>query len=74
MQRPRVIYMGTPSLRGAQPHPALAERPDLCTLVAVMTQPDRPAGRGRKMSPSAVKAAATARGLPVLDPSQNQNP
>lgn len=36
-------------------------------LPLVVTQPDRPAGRGRRMEPTAVKTAAAAHGLPVLD-------
>ena len=35
---------------------------------AVLTQPDRPAGRGRKPRPSPVKAVATEHGIPVLQP------
>ena len=34
----------------------------------VLTQPDRPQGRGRTLSPNAVKAAANAYGLPILQP------
>jgi len=37
-------------------------------VVAVLTGPDRPAGRGRQLQASAVKAAALAHGLPVLQP------
>lgn len=37
-------------------------------LVAVYTQPDRPAGRGQKVQPNAIKAWALARGLPVWQP------
>jgi len=37
-------------------------------VVAVLTQPDRPAGRGRKVTPSPVKVTAVAAGLPVLQP------
>lgn len=37
-------------------------------LVAVYTQPDRPAGRGRKLQPSAVKQWATLKNLPVFQP------
>jgi methionyl-tRNA formyltransferase len=36
--------------------------------VAVYTQPDRPAGRGRQLQPSPVKVEALARGLPVFQP------
>lgn len=37
-------------------------------LAAVVTQPDRPSGRGRKLTPSPVKAAAVEAGIPVLQP------
>src|SRR5688572_31515881 len=71
--RPRIIFMGTPAF--AVPSlTALAERPDLCELVAVVTQPDKPAGRGQKLQPSAVKIAAQARGLPVLQPTKMKSP
>ena len=60
----RIIFAGTPtfavpSLRAA------AARND---VVAVYTQPDRPAGRGREMQASPVKLEALQRGLPVLQP------
>ncbi len=37
-------------------------------VVGVVTQPDRPAGRGRQLQPSAVKVAAEAAGIPVYQP------
>ena len=37
-------------------------------VVAVVTQPDRPRGRGRRVSPSPVKSLAAERGIPVLEP------
>ena len=43
----------------------MAER---STVVAVVTQPDRPAGRGQKLVPTPVKAAARERGLAVYEP------
>lgn len=56
--------MGTPQF--AVPSlEALAERYE---IVAVVTQPDRPASRGRKLSAPAVKRAADPLGLPVLQP------
>lgn len=62
--RQRLIFMGTPPF--AVPSlEALAQRYD---IVAVVTQPDRPARRGRKMTASAVKRAALARGLPLMQP------
>lgn len=42
--------------------------------MAVLTQPDRPAGRGRRLAASPVKAAALAAGLPVLQPPTLRDP
>ncbi len=62
---PRLIFAGTPEF-------ALASLQALCTAghrpVGVLTRPDRPAGRGRRLTPSPVKAWAVAEGLPVLQP------
>jgi len=60
----RIVFAGTPefavpSLRAAARHHE---------VVAVYTQPDRPAGRGRGLTPSPVKLEAIARGIPVLQP------
>ncbi|GAB1388698.1 MAG: methionyl-tRNA formyltransferase [Rubrivivax sp.] len=61
----RVGFAGTPEFAGA----ALAAIADAGHTVAlVLTQPDRPAGRGMKLQASAVKVQAQARGLPVLQP------
>jgi len=46
----------------------LAERPDLCEVVGVFTQPDKRAGRGRKLTPCPIKVAADARGIPTYQP------
>lgn len=43
-------------------------------VVAVLTSPDRPAGRGRQLQASAVKLAALAHGLPVLQPTNLKDP
>ena len=43
-------------------------------VVAVVTGPDRPAGRGRQLHASAVKVAALAHGLPVLQPTNLKSP
>ena len=60
-----VVYAGTP--RFAVPAlEALSASPH--RLLAVLTQPDRPAGRGRAVRMGAVKSAATGLGLPVLQP------
>jgi len=61
----RLIYMGTPDF-AVPPLKRLSE--DGHRLLAVVTQPDRPRGRGRKLQPTPVKQAAAALGLPVLQP------
>jgi methionyl-tRNA formyltransferase len=61
----RIIFAGTPPFAAAALE-ALADAGHDIGLV--LTQPDRPAGRGMKLSPSAVKQAALARGLPVYQP------
>lgn len=63
----RIVFWGTPdfavpSLR------ALDE--EAFDVVAVVTRPDRPAGRGRKLTPSPVREAAESMGIPVLTPEQ----
>src|SRR4051812_41194117 len=69
----KILFMGTPAF--AVPSlAALAERPDLCEVVAVVTQPDRPSGRGRKVTASPVKIAAEARGIPTLSPTKLKVP
>lgn len=44
------------------------------TIVSVLTQPDRPAGRGMKLMPSAVKQEALRLGLPILQPASLKAP
>lgn len=61
----RIVFAGTPEFAVA-PLEALAD--SLHALVAVYTQPDRPAGRGRALTPSAVKQRAVQMNLPVLQP------
>ena len=61
----RVVFAGTPEFSV----PCLeACRMSGVDVVAVYTQPDRPAGRGRKLTPSPVKEAALAAGIPVEQP------
>lgn len=61
----RVIFAGTPDFAV----PALAALHDAdVEIVAVYTQPDRPAGRGRKITASPVKQWALTRDLPVIQP------
>jgi methionyl-tRNA formyltransferase len=62
----RIIFMGTPDFAVPTLETLLA-LPE-AQVVAVITGPDRPAGRGRMLQASAVKQAALAQGLPVLQP------
>ncbi len=63
--RLRLVFAGTPEF--AVPALQACFRSD-CEVVAVYTQPDRPAGRGRKLSQSPVKQAALAAGIEVKQP------
>lgn len=61
----RVLFWGTPEFA----LPALRALPEEGhTLAGIVTQPDRGAGRGRRVTPGAVKAAADADGVPILQP------
>jgi methionyl-tRNA formyltransferase len=60
----RVVFAGTPAF--ALPPLVALQGPH--ALVGVMTQPDRPAGRGRQLTASPVCEWARAQGLPVLQP------
>ena len=60
----RIVFAGTPEF--AVPSLLAAARRN--EVVAVYTQPARPAGRGRGLAPSPVKREALLRGIPVLQP------
>lgn len=61
----RIVFAGTPEF-AVPPLRALLDSPhEIC---GVYTQPDRPAGRGRKLTPSPVKVLAQEAGLPVFQP------
>jgi methionyl-tRNA formyltransferase len=67
----RIVFFGTPefavpSLEGliASPH----------TVVSVVTQPDRPRGRGQRVTDSPIKAVARAHGIDVLQPARLRDP
>lgn len=63
----RILFCGTPA--SAVPSlAALAGGPSGWEVVGALTQPDRPAGRGRHPRPSPVRAAAEERGLRVMTP------
>ncbi len=61
----RILFAGTPDF-SVPPLRALIDSPH--QVVGVYTQPDRPAGRGRKLVPSSVKAVALEAGIPVEQP------
>jgi methionyl-tRNA formyltransferase len=67
----RVLFMGSPAF-AVRPLEALAAAGH--DLVAVVTQPDRPAGRQRQLTPPPVKLAAERLGLPVLQPETLRDP
>ncbi len=60
----RVVFMGTPAFAV----PVLDELLSREEVVGVFTQPDRPAGRGKKMTPPPVKKRAVKAGVPVFQP------
>ncbi|WP_269618987.1 methionyl-tRNA formyltransferase [Zhongshania sp. BJYM1] len=62
----RLIFAGTPDF--AASHLQALINDGRHELVAVYSQPDRPAGRGKKTLPSAVKLCAEAAGIPVYQP------
>ncbi len=64
MARPRVIFMGTPDFA----LPSLQVLLDTCHVVGVVTQMERPSGRGLQPRPSPVHALALQHHLPVITP------
>ncbi|WP_140726517.1 methionyl-tRNA formyltransferase [Pseudomonas sp. Hp2] len=66
----RIVFAGTPGFAV----PSLRAAAQRHEVVAVYTQPDRPAGRGRGLTPSPVKLEAIARGIPVLQPETLKSP
>ncbi len=61
----RIIFAGTPDFAARHLDALLAAN---YNVVGVFTQPDRPAGRGKKLMPSPVKVVAQEHGLPVFQP------
>lgn len=71
MKKPSILFMGTPAfavpaleglVRGGWP------------VIAVVTQPDRPQGRGQTLAPPPVKIAAEGLNLPVFQPDKVRHP
>lgn len=67
----RVVFMGTPEFAVPSLEHLVLDR---YQVVAVYTQPDRPAGRGRALVSSPVKGAAQARGLKVIQAASFKQP
>ncbi|UKE51312.1 methionyl-tRNA formyltransferase [Xanthomonas translucens] len=66
----KIVFAGTPDFAV----PSLRAAAQRHEVVAVYTQPDRPAGRGRGLTPSPVKLEAVARGIAVLQPQTLRSP
>ena len=67
----RIVFMGSPQFAVASLDALIKAGSD---IVGVVTAPDKPAGRGQKVSESAVKQYAVANGLKVLQPEKLKNP
>ncbi len=67
----RILYAGTPEF-ALLPLQTLID--EACEIVAVLTQPDRPAGRGKQLRASPVKQLALENGLEVLQPESLKDP
>lgn len=65
---PRIIFMGTPELAATSLRALIAAKD--FQVVAVVTQPDQPKGRGLHLQPSPVKQIAQRANLPVLQPAR----
>jgi methionyl-tRNA formyltransferase len=70
MTKPKIVFMGTPEF--AVPSLDVLIRDDY-PIVAVVTQPDRPKGRGRTPSPPPIRAVAEKYGIPVVQPERLRN-
>jgi len=67
----RIIFAGTPDFAARHLDALLSSEHE---IVGVFTQPDRPAGRGKKLMPSPVKVLAEEKGLPVFQPASLRQP
>ena len=67
---PRIVFMGSPDIAV----PAFRALAESYNIAGVVTQPDRPAGRGKKLLAPAVKEAAIELGIPVLQPQKLREP
>ncbi len=67
----RIVFAGTPDFAAAHLTALIGSHHQ---VVAVYSQPDRPAGRGKKLSASPVKEVAIAQGIPVYQPLNFKTP
>jgi methionyl-tRNA formyltransferase len=67
----KIVFMGTPDFAVASLDALVQANFD---VVAVVTAPDKPAGRGQKLNESAVKKYAVEKEIPVLQPEKLKNP
>src|SRR5947209_1204879 len=67
----KIVFMGTPRAAAVSLEKLIADGHE---IMAVYTQPDRPAGRGNKVSVSAVKELALANDLPIFQPTKIKTP
>jgi methionyl-tRNA formyltransferase len=67
----RIVFMGTPDFAVPTLDSLLQAG---CKIVAVITAPDKPAGRGMKLTGSAVKNYAVTKQLPIVQPEKLKNP
>src|SRR5512139_2429093 len=65
-----IVFMGSPEFA----LPSLRALAEAYPVVGVVTQPDRPAGRGRELTPPPVKLLAQELGLPVMQPERLKQP
>jgi methionyl-tRNA formyltransferase len=70
MNTPRTVFMGSPDFAV----PALRALATAYPLAGVITQPDRPAGRGNQLTPPPVKIAAQELGIEILQPEKIRQP
>jgi methionyl-tRNA formyltransferase len=71
MTRLRIIFMGTPEFAVSSLQKLVESGSN---VVAVVTAPDKPAGRGLQLTPSPVKQFALSQEIPVLQPDKLKNP
>lgn len=68
--KPRLVFMGSPKFA----LPTLSALAENYSIQGVVTQPDRPAGRGKELTPPAIKSFAIDLGLPVIQPERLKDP